>query len=409
MAEKQPVAPLTKKLRVIRTLVQSSFVTLISSGTLKADLAVNPELAGRISGQSHRIKTRYDSFRVLVQTRADFINSEGATALAESILTCLANLRSLLKDIGFEEAATPYQGECRSFLDEFHLKADEAMKSDDSPIRVAEQLRSKLQARQIPHRVVFYFCVMAAAEYAEGIRLARTDGFARIVRELTFPPEYQQAGLAILNYFSVVLNDKYPDIPVAVSIQQEPDKVTLLIKLPDGSQETISKTLSDYGLVIVGKMTPEDLVGDGLKAIALKQKLELAQLEVKQTREILRLQEQYSASRIESLESQVQNLYSLLGKEFASREKLQTGLMDLASQLVGGAVGPGTINLLQSLSAAIGEKNAERTKIVLEDIQQSEPTLFSRLQEFFVQSASSGVIGNYVYDWLKTLWPILPK
>nr|WP_198981142.1 hypothetical protein [Herbaspirillum sp. ASV7] len=409
MDEKEPVTLLTNKLRLIRTLVQTSFVALITSGTLKDYLSVNQELAGRISGQTFRIKSRYDSFKVLVQTRADFIYSESATALAESILSCVTTMHALVREIGFEEAAIPYKDIGRDFLEEFHAKVEGATKIGESPIKFANQLRSKLISSGIPHSAVFYYCVEAAFEFAKEITLASPDGLARIVRELTFPPEYQQAGLSILNYFSVILNDKYPDIPVTVSIQQEPEKVTLLIKFPDGSQETISKTLTEYGLVVAGKMTPDNLVGEGLKALALQQKLELAQLEVKQTRDLLRLQEQYSTSRIESLESQVENLYSLLGKEFASREKLQTGLMDLATQLVGGAIGPGAVSLLQSLSSAIGDKNAERTKVVLEDIQQAEPKLFSRLQDFFLQSASSGVIGNYVYDWLKALWPILPK
>ena len=96
----------------------------------------------------------------------------------------------------------------------------------------------------------------------------------------------------------------------------------MLITLPDGSQEIVEKLLTDYGLVVAGKLNARELMSSDVRALALQQKLELAQMEVRQTRDLLRKQEKYAAGRVESLEQDVKNLYSLLGRELASKDEL---------------------------------------------------------------------------------------
>lgn len=405
---KKPVDPLKERLRVIRNLTVSAYAAASKGGTLKAEMA-NEAVAQRINQLVFKIKQRFDSFKVFIQTVPDGSRSAGAIALAESVLSHAAMLHRLLLEAGHEERARPYAEASAPYLSQMHSYFAHSVNGSDSEV-VKSSMRLVGQLKKIvPDLVTFYFCCETAATYAKSIHLNQSDGFSQIVREITFPPEYQQAGLSILNYFSTILHDKYPGVPVTVSIQQHPDKVTLIITFPDGTQDEVSKTLSDYGLVVIGKMTPTDLLGDDLKALALQQKLELAQMEIRQTRELLRIQDQYATKRIESLESEVANLYALLGREFTSRETLQAGLLKFANQLASGHVGDQASMLIHSLASAVAERNPERTRVVLEDIQSSEPEIFSRLNEFFLHAATSGVIGNYVYDWLKVLWPILPK
>lgn len=405
---KQPDVPLIERLRVVRNLTVSAYGSLLNGGTLKSEIS-DELVAQRLNAMVFKIKTRFDSFKILIQTLPDGSGSDGAVALAESVIAHAAMVHALLVSAGLGERAQPYAGACAPLIAQFSASAAAAAITSDAEI-LKNSMRLPTQLKKIaPDSVVYYFCASAANEFASGIHLTGSDGLARIVREITFPPEYQQAGLSILNYFSAILNDKYPNIPVTVSIQQQPDKVTLIITLPDGSQDTVSKTLSDYGLVVTGQMTPKEFVGDDLKALALQQKLELAQMEVRQTRELIRIQDQYANRRVESLESEVKNLYTLLGREFTSREALQAGLLTLVGQMTAGHVGSQAAVLVQSLATAIAERNADRTRVLLEDIQSSEPALFSSLNEFFLKAATSGVIGNYVYDWLKILWPIFPK
>jgi hypothetical protein len=75
-----------------------------------------------------------------------------------------------------------------------------------------------------------------------------------IVRNIEFAPEHFQAGVAILSYFGTVLRQKHPHTKATVRIEQDGLAVRLVIVSPDNETEVIEKTLSDYGLVMSGRM-----------------------------------------------------------------------------------------------------------------------------------------------------------
>ena len=83
-----------------------------------------------------------------------------------------------------------------------------------------------------------------------------------IIREIEFPAEYHQAGLSILEYFGTVVRQKYPDTAVKVRIEQEGLKVRMVIETPEGKKEPIEKTLTEYGLVVVGEKKPAEFLTD---------------------------------------------------------------------------------------------------------------------------------------------------
>ena len=66
-----------------------------------------------------------------------------------------------------------------------------------------------------------------------------------ITRSIEFPKGYEQAGLGILSYFGKIVREKYRDINVQVSIKQIEDRITMVIETPEGTRETIEKTLQD--------------------------------------------------------------------------------------------------------------------------------------------------------------------
>ena len=356
------------------------------------------------------IRKRFDSYRTLVSTLSTAAGSDGAVALAQSMISHIGMVYEWLDEAGVEALFEPYAERLNPIVDR-HL--EELLKEGDSisaadANKFAQPLTLFINTPALP---CYWCCIKLAVKYALAIHLKHTNGLSNIVREINFPPEYQQAGLAILNYFSAILADKYPDIPVAISIKQEPNLVTLVITLPDGTEDIISKALNDYGLVVTGQMSAKDLVKDDLKVLALEQKLELAALEIRQSRDIMRIQDQYAEKRIGTLEAEVKNLYTLLGREFTSREKLQEGFLQLSeglAQTSGNASGQ-VAPLLAALSQAIADRNAVITKIILEDIQTASPDLFSQLGTFFLNAATSGVIGNSVYDWIKVFLPMVPK
>jgi len=141
----------------------------------------------------------------------------------------------------------------------------------------------------------------------------------RVERSIEFPPEYWQAGTSILSYFSHVLNVKYPSQKIKVRIEQEGLNLRMVIETPTGEREKIEKTLEEYGLVVTGKIQPESFLSDPFEVMALKNKLEVAHLELRQTRTLLDFTRDNYQQRIESNEVQISKLYSII------ENGLQTG------------------------------------------------------------------------------------
>ncbi|XGW00256.1 MAG: hypothetical protein ACAF41_15135 [Leptolyngbya sp. BL-A-14] len=140
----------------------------------------------------------------------------------------------------------------------------------------------------------------------------------RIERSIEFPPEYWEAGTSILSYFNRVLGIKYPNKKIKVRIEQEGLMLRMIINTSTGEREEIEKTLNEYGMVVTGKMEPESFLDDPFEAMALRNKLEIADLELRQTRQLLEITTHSSQKRIETLEVQVDKLHSLIEKGLQS-------------------------------------------------------------------------------------------
>lgn len=136
-----------------------------------------------------------------------------------------------------------------------------------------------------------------------------------IERVLEFPTEHYQAGVAILSYFGEILKQKYPNIEAKVRIEQDGNIVRMTVDTTSGSREIIEKTLQDYALVVANKARPETLLSDALQLQALNNKLSLAELEIKQTRDLLRLTEGHYATKINALSEEVGFLRGQLSQQ----------------------------------------------------------------------------------------------
>ena len=111
-------------------------------------------------------------------------------------------------------------------------------------------------------------------------------GYAKIVREIEFPPEHKQAGLHILSYFHEILSKKYPDIPVKFSIGQEAETIRMTIETPEGTKELIEKTLEDYGEVVNNRKTPEEFLSNPKDVLELRLQLNSAFTQIANLKEI---------------------------------------------------------------------------------------------------------------------------
>lgn len=396
------------QLKILRTLVIGSYGQVINVGSGVRNLWQTTDIA-RLSNLTHKMKTRGDSVKVLVQTVDDgAVSGPAVIALSESVLNYPFLIKAVVSELIGDERINEYADICYPQIRQFNAElAGNVLAGNATLTADANRLITVLRLLAPPD-VALYYSVVAACNFAKGIKVD-TSGLARIVRELKFPAEYQQAGLSILNYFSAILDDKYPGIPVEVSIQQHQDRVKLVITLPDGSQDVVEKLLTEYGLVVAGKISPQEFIPDQLRALALQQKLELAQMEVRQTRDLLRLQEQYSSARIASLEQDVKNLYSLLGQEVTSRDELQRGFVQLSLQSKSDQLHQQLGILLERLGDAIESRDEQHARVLLEDIREADPDVFSKVSMYLYDAATTGVIGCYAFDWIKVILNGFPK
>ncbi|HIF5971415.1 TPA: helix-turn-helix transcriptional regulator [Vibrio parahaemolyticus] len=126
----------------------------------------------------------------------------------------------------------------------------------------------------------------------------------RILRELNFAPEYQEAGITILQGFIRLLKRKYKEKDVSVSIKQHGMKVTMIIKTPDGKTDEVEEFLDQYSEVISGTAMIETLTTDPVAVLELKNQLNLAEIQVQQQRDINLILKTNHDSRIKSLEKE---------------------------------------------------------------------------------------------------------
>jgi hypothetical protein len=154
----------------------------------------------------------------------------------------------------------------------------------------------------------------------------------KIERSIEFSAEYWQAGTSILSYFSHILSVKYPNQNIKVRIEQEGLSLRMIIDTLTGEREKIEKTLEEYGLVVTGKIQPESFLSDPFEVMALKNKLEMAALELRHTKQLLDFTRDNSQQKIESLEVYVNQLYSIIEKGLQSGNHVFGAIGKMAEQ-----------------------------------------------------------------------------
>lgn len=151
---------------------------------------------------------------------------------------------------------------------------------------------------------------------------------SKVERSIEFPSEYRESVTSIMSYFSRILSVKYPDEKIKVRIEQSGLTLRMVIDTPDGEREEIEKTLDEYGMVVTGKMQPEDFLTDPFEVMALKNKLEIAALELRLTQD----NSKQSLQRIESLEVRVKELHRIIEKGLDSGSNVIGVINKMAEQ-----------------------------------------------------------------------------
>ncbi|MGF1878587.1 hypothetical protein L4D77_25310, partial [Photobacterium frigidiphilum] len=226
----------------------------------------------------------------------------------------------------------------------------------------------------------------------------------KIRRSVHFSEEQCQAGIGILSYFGKVLKDKHPNLTNSVSIHQDGNIVRLEIECEDGTKEIIEKTLDDYSLVLTNQAEPENLLSDQFQVMRLNNKLEIAAMEVRQTKDLLALAKDYNIREVLSLKEEIAFLRTNFGQLHSTNSQLVLGCVNQFDKLINLADGKqDVIQAIQfiedKLNSSINDTDIEKLKKSIELIQRNSPQSIDSLKELATNSMY-GVSGNILFGLL---------
>jgi len=243
-----------------------------------------------------------------------------------------------------------------------------------------------------------------------------------IERALEFPKEYYQAGISLLSYFGDVLKQKYPGVQAKLRIEQDGNLVRLHIHTEDGCKEIIEKTLEEYAMIVTEKASPDSLFEDKLQIMALNNKLEIAKMEVRQTRDLLMLTESSYAGRTSTLEEEVKFLrqqvgsqmllihdtHNIIGKQIEKEERVLITQIETSNKIVADLIeeASSSRDLAQALTIinnklinGVLPQDEKEIKQAIVTVRENSADVFNELENA-LKSTMYGVAGNCIYNWL---------
>jgi len=152
------VDPLLEHLKVLRNLCTSAYGKLANGGSLREELN-DSDASHRLYELVYKVRSRFDSYKVLLQSLQPGSSSDGALALAQSLIVHISMIRELLERVGVYEQSRPYASVCEPVIVDLFNDA-EFKKSPPSEklLRVSIRLPNLLNA--IAPAVVAYWFVI---------------------------------------------------------------------------------------------------------------------------------------------------------------------------------------------------------------------------------------------------------
>lgn len=220
----------------------------------------------------------------------------------------------------------------------------------------------------------------------------------QIVKFIQFSPEHFTAGISILQYFGKLLQEKYPNEEVSVSIKQEGLKVTMSIETPDGKKEEIEKYLNKFGMVVTNQMTVKEFALNPIQQLELETKLNAAEQEICFQKKLLALQDKTYDENLLSLKDEVKFLREELSSlRIGNNENIQLLLSSLKLK----------DKMIKNLTKSIENKNVEETKTLLLELKTKDKNSYKNLKEHI----DSFVVGSFTNtpSWIEFIRGIIPS
>lgn len=273
---------------------------------------------------------------------------------------------------------------------------------DDSSL--ASRLTFEYAVERISHLEIVegnQFIIIGYSSSPEYLQVLESDSV--ILRTITFEPHQIQAGIGLLSYFSEILKQRMVNDDNKVTIEQDGEKVRLSIKSQAGSTHTVEALLDDYGLVLSGDLPPEKFISDEVQLLSLRNKLDLAAIEIRHQKDILALTKSSYEGRIESMEDQLKHLKTTLSKSISSNKTAQKHVSSLIAKFGNGSsLDTKLVELSEKIDNGLSKADEADFKSTLRAVSEDNPVL---AQEFLklLKGPLEGVAGNIIYSWLPSV------
>lgn len=219
-----------------------------------------------------------------------------------------------------------------------------------------------------------------------------------IVSHIKFKREHLKAGISILQNFGKLLNERYPNEKVSVSIKQEDLKVTMIVETPDGKKEEIEEYLNRYGMVIMNQLPPEEFASNPIQLLELKHELRDAQNKIISQQEILALKDETYKNSILSLEDDLK----FLREEFSAiRRSNDKSINTLLSSLLS------KDKLIKKLTKSIDKKDELETKQLLLELKDKDNNGYIGLKQHLDNAMIGGIVN--APSWIQFTMGIITK
>ncbi len=220
----------------------------------------------------------------------------------------------------------------------------------------------------------------------------------RLDTSIAFSPVHLSAGSSILQYFGKLLQERYPNEKVSVSIKQEDLKVTMTVETPDGKKEEIEEYLNKYGLVISNQITPQEFTSNPIQILELETKLESAKVEIGFQKKLLALQDKTYDENLVSLKDEVKFLRTELSSiQTNNNEQIKLLLSSLLSK----------DKLIKKLTKSIDKKDELETKQLLLELKDKDNNGYIGLKQHLDNAMIGGIVN--APSWIQFTMGIITK
>lgn len=215
---------------------------------------------------------------------------------------------------------------------------------------------------------------------------------------INFSLEHLTAGISILQYFGKILQEKYPNEKVSVSIKQEGLKVTMTIETPDGKREEIEEYLNRYGMVVTNQITPQEFTSNPIQVLELETKLRAAEMEIGFQKKLLALQDKTYDENIILLKDEVKYLRNELSTlRNLNNENIQILLNSLLRK----------DKIINKLTKSINNRNDIETKQLLLELKEKDSKGYISLKQHIDNAIIGGIVN--APSWIQFTVGILSK